>query len=257
MSTNWRTAWVTGASTGIGREVALALAGRGVKVAASARSADTLAALAAEHPLIVPFPLDVTDRGAVTATAKSIEQSLGPVDLAVLSAGIWQPSSVQRFDAGVSAQSMSVNYLGIAHVIEALLPAMIARRGGHLALVSSVAGYRGMPKAAAYGPSKAAVISLAEVLKTECDRHGVAVSVVNPGFVATPMTQVNTFPMPFMVSAKHAADRILGGLEKRRFEIAFPWQLVALLKLARLMPYPLYFWFARTFLVQRRRDRPQ
>ena len=257
MGARWRTAWVTGASTGIGREVALALAKRGVKVAASARSADTLAALAGEHPLIVPFPLDVADRGAVTATARAIEQSIGPVDLAVLSAGIWQPLNVQRYDASIAAQSMSVNYLGIAHVVEALLPAMILRRSGHLALVSSVAGYRGMPKAAAYGPSKAAVISLAEVLKTECDRHGVAISIVNPGFVDTPMTQVNTFPMPFMVSARDAADRILRGLEKGRFEIAFPWQLVALLKLARMLPYPLYFWFARTFLVQKRRERPQ
>ena len=135
---------------------------------------------------------------------------------------------------------MEVNYFGIVNALEPLIPAMIATARGHIALVASVAGYRGLPKAAAYAPSKAAVINLAEVLRLELSRHGIVVSLVNPGFVETPMTAVNDFPMPYMIKADDAAERILRGLEQGRFEIAFPWQLVAMLKLLRLLPNGLY-----------------
>jgi short-subunit dehydrogenase len=117
---------------------------------------------------------------------------------------------------------------------------MIAQKRGHIAIMASVAGYRGLPKAIAYGPSKAAAISLAEVLRLELEQHGITVSVLNPGFVETPMTAPNTFPMPFMIGVEEAADRILRGLEKGKFEIAFPWQTVLALKIMRLLPYRLY-----------------
>jgi len=250
MSPPWRTAWITGASTGIGREVAVRLARAGVKVAASARSADALAALAREVPGISAHPLDVANASATARVAAEVSRDLGPIDLALLNAGIWQPMGGTDFDAAKSAQSMAVNYQGVANAIAALAPAMIARGGGHLALVASVAGYRGLPKAAAYGPTKAAVIALAESLRPDLARHGVKVSVVNPGFVATPMTAVNTFPMPFMIPADDAAERIVRGLAAGRFEVAFPWPLVAALKLARVLPYPLFFWYARTFLAR-------
>lgn len=240
MSARWKTAWITGASTGIGRELALKLARDGVRVAASARSEERLEELARSQQGIIAVPVDVADRAAVAAAYRHVLATLGSVDLAVLNAGVWHPMSASDYDAGRVAQSMTVNYLGIAHALEPLIPGMITAGKGQLALVASVAGYRGLPKAAAYAPSKAAVISLAEVLRLELSRHDITVSLVNPGFVETPMTAVNAFPMPYMIKADDAAVRILKGLSRGSFEIAFPWQLVALLKLLRLMPNSLY-----------------
>jgi short-subunit dehydrogenase len=236
----WKTAWITGASTGIGRELAIKLARDGVQVAASARSADRLGELARAQSGIVPVPVDVADRVAVAAAYRHVLAAIGSIDLAVLNAGVWHPMAASDYDAERVAQSMTVNYLGIAHALEPLIPGMIAAGKGHLALVASVAGYRGLPKAAAYAPSKAAVISLAEVLRLELSRHGITVTLVNPGFVETPMTAVNEFPMPYMMKAEDAADRILSGLKRGKFEIAFPWQLVTMLKLLRVMPNSLY-----------------
>lgn len=244
----WQTAWVVGASTGIGRELARKLGSAGVRVVVSARSADGLASLAAAHGRMVALPLDVTDRAAVAAAAREAEERVGPLDLVVLNAGVWHPMGGRDFDAAKSAASMAVNYMGIAHALEALIPPMVARGSGHIAMTSSVAGYRGLPKAAAYAPSKAAVIALAETLAPDLARHGVTVTVINPGFVETPMTSVNDFPMPFLMKPDAAADVILKGLVRRRFEIVFPWQMAVLMKLARVLPYPLFFWFARTFM---------
>lgn len=240
MSLPWTTAWVTGASTGIGRELALRLTAEGVRVAVSARSAAVLEELALGAQTIMPVPLDVTQKSEVAEAHRRVAEAFGDIDLAILNAGIWQPMKASEYDAQKAMQSMEVNYLGIANVLEPLIPAMIKRGRGHIALVASVAGYRGLPMAAAYAPSKAAVISLAEVLRLELSRHGIIVSVVNPGFVETPMTAVNQFPMPFKLQAGDAADRILRGLERGRFEIAFPWQLVTMLKALRVMPNWLY-----------------
>jgi short-subunit dehydrogenase len=236
----WKTAWITGAGTGIGRELAVKLARAGVRVAASARSADRLDELGRAQAGIFPVPVDVTDRAAVDAAHRHILATIGTIDLAVLNAGVWHPMSAGEYDAERVAQSMNVNYLGIANALQPLIPNMIAAGKGHLALVASVAGYRGLPKAAAYAPSKAAVISLAEVLRLELSRHGITVSLINPGFVETPMTAVNQFPMPYIIKAEDAAERILKGLARGKFEIAFPWQLVTMLKLLRLMPNGLY-----------------
>lgn len=240
MTGPWKTAWITGASTGIGRELAVKLARQGTLVAVSARTADRLDELARSQVGIVPVPVDVADSAAVVAAHRRVSEAIGPIDLAILNAGVWHPMSASAYDADRAAQSMTVNYLGIVNALGPLIPGMIASGRGHIALVASVAGYRGLPKAAAYAPTKAAVISLAEVLRLELPRHGITVSLVNPGFVETPMTAVNTFPMPFMIKADDAADRILKGLARGKFEIAFPWQLVTMLKLLRLMPNGLY-----------------
>ena len=241
MAARWSTAWVTGASTGIGRALAIALARSGTTVAVSARSADTLAELARLQPGIVPVVLDVTEPDAVAAAHAHILNTIGPINLAVLNAGVWDPMRAAEFDAARAVRSMQVNFGGVANALQPLIPAMIARGRGHIALVASVAGYRGLPKAAAYAPSKAAVISLAEVLRLELVSRGITVSLVNPGFVETPMTAVNEFPMPYMIKAEDAAARIIRGLERGQFEIAFPWPLVAQLKLLRILPYSLYF----------------
>ncbi|HRD76927.1 MAG TPA: SDR family NAD(P)-dependent oxidoreductase [Hyphomicrobiaceae bacterium] len=240
MPSPWRTAWITGASTGIGRELTLKLAGRGVRVAASARSEARLAELAALHPSLLPVPLDVTDRSRTAAAHARISDELGAIDLAVLNAGVWQPMPASALDATRIAESMNVNYVAIANALELLIPAMTKAGKGHIALVASMAGYRGLPNAVAYAPTKAAVISLAEVLRLELPRHGIKVSLVNPGFVETPMTSINTFPMPFIIKADDAAERILKGLERGRFEIVFPWQLATIMKLLRILPNALF-----------------
>ena len=245
MSLPWTSVWITGASSGIGAELALQLARGGVTVAASARSADKLATLAVREPRIKPYPVDVTDRVAMGETARRIAAELPQIDLAILNAGIGSFASASRFSAEKAAATMAVNYLGTANALEPLIPMMIERGRGHLAFVASVAGYRGMSKAATYGASKAAVINLAESLAIDLGPRGITVSVVNPGFVDTPMTEGNPFPMPFLMPVDEAAARIIRGLEKRRFEVAFPWQVVTMLKLARLVPAPLYLWISR------------
>lgn len=245
MALPWKTAWITGASTGIGRDLALQLARQGVIVAVSARSQDKLEALAREQSGIRVYPVDVVDPVAVAEVHQRIIDDLGSLDLAVLNAGVWHPMKASAYSARHAAESISINYLGIVHALEPLIAAMKSNRRGHLALVASVAGYRGLPQAAAYAPSKAAVISLAEVLRVELASEGLVVSVINPGFVETPMTAKNSFPMPFMIKADDAASRIIRGLSRKRFEIAFPWRLVTPLKLARILPYSIYFWLAR------------
>ncbi len=240
MNTPWQTAWITGASTGIGREVALILARGGVRVAVSARSTEKLDELSKLASGIVPVPLDVTKPEDAASAYTRVINELGPLDLVVLNAGVWHPMKASEYDARKAVQSMQVNYFGIANALEPIIPDMVRRGRGQIALVASVAGYRGLPKASAYAPSKAAVISLAEVLRLELSRNGIVVSLVNPGFVETTMTSVNKFPMPYILKPEDAAQRIVHGLARGKFEIAFPWQLVTMLKLLRVMPNGLY-----------------
>ncbi|MEJ8572409.1 SDR family NAD(P)-dependent oxidoreductase [Microbaculum marinum] len=247
----WKTAWVVGASSGIGRATARRLAASGVRVAASSRSRPELSALADEgRGGIAAYPLDVTDRDGLLQAVPAIDDELGPIDLVVLSAGIWEPFEPDSFDPAAFSANMEVNYLGAVNAIAAVLPAFRARGSGQIAIVASVAGYVGLPKAATYGPTKAALINLAECLRCELDGSGVTVCVVNPGFVETRLTAKNDFPMPFLMSAEEAADRMIRGLATGRFEVAFPRRLTWLMKLARLLPYPVYFPGIRTFVAR-------
>jgi len=234
----WKTAWITGASTGIGREIALQLAAKGVKVAASARSADKLTNLATN---VVPFPLDVRDAPAMAKTALDIEAKLGAIDLAVFAAGTYAPVAINEIDPETFANTMAINYQGVVNGLAAVLPHMLAHRSGQLAWIASVAGFRGLPKAASYGPTKAALINLAESLKPELELQGIKVSVINPGFVETPLTAQNTFKMPFLMKPEEAGRLTIKGLVKGKFEIAYPWPFVTMLKIGRILPYSLYF----------------
>ncbi len=245
----WRTAWITGASTGIGRELALQLAARGVRVAVSARSADALADLAAAHAGITPFSLDVTDLAAARTAAAAVHAHLGSIDLVILCAGVWDPMGSWDYQAERATHSMAVNYTGIVNVLDPILPLLRAQSRGQIALMASLAGYRGIPNAAAYAPSKAAVISLAESLRPDLRGTGTKISVINTGFVATPMTAHNTFPMPQILPAAVAATRILRGLDARRFEIAFPWLLAHLANFLRKRSYLVYFWAIDRFVL--------
>ncbi|MBL8839853.1 MAG: SDR family NAD(P)-dependent oxidoreductase [Alphaproteobacteria bacterium] len=234
--------WITGASSGIGRALALRLAREGAPVVASARNAEALAALEREGAgRIVAWPLDVTDHAAVAAAVAAIEGAHGPIARAILNAGTHVPMSADDFSAATVRALIDINLMGAANALEALLPRMAARRAGHIAVVASLAGYRGLPTAAAYGASKAAVINLCEALKPDCDRLGIKLQLVDPGFVDTPLTRRNDFAMPFLMPVEAASEALARGLASRRFEIVFPRRFAAIMKLMRILPYRLYF----------------
>ena len=235
-------AWITGGGTGIGRALALRLAADGWQVVVSGRRAEPLQETAARAPgAIHPWPLDVTDLPAVRHAVTEIEAKYGPIALAVLNAGMYQPVKLDSFKAELMAEHMRVNYQGVVNGMDALLPAMRRRRAGHMVLVASVAGYRGLPLASGYGPTKAALINLAESLKYMFEKEGLRISVCNPGFVETPLTDGNKFPMPFLMKVDAAAAALQRGIYKGKFEIAFPTRFVLVLKLLRALPYRLYF----------------
>lgn len=245
-----RVVWITGASSGIGKAVAEKLAARGLKVAVSARSEAPLNALAATYPTITAYPLDVTDADGVKGVIDTIERDIGPIDLAIFCAAVWKVLDVEELDVEAVQTGMSVNFNGTVATLIPLLHRMMARESGHVGVVASVAGYRGLPRAAAYGPTKAALINLVETLSPDLARHNVDISIINPGFVDTPMTQDNDFPMPFIVQVEDAADRIIAGLEKRAFEVAFPWQLVTILKVLSVIPNRLFLYLMRRFVAR-------
>lgn len=234
--------WITGASAGIGRALAERMAREGATVAISARGAETLADVAKAMPdRLHAFPMDVGDRDAVRATVAAIQARFGQIDVAVLNAGTHKPMSLDRFSSDTVRQLLETNVMGVANALEALLPAMLARRGGRIAVVSSVAGWRGLPTGAAYGASKAALHNLVESLKFDADKAGLILQIINPGFVKTPLTDKNPFPMPFLITAEQAAERIAAGLKTDRFEITFPRRFTWQLKLLRMLPYRWYF----------------
>lgn len=241
--TEWRNkrVWLVGASTGIGEALARQLDQLGCKQMLSARSADKLATLANDLKHATALPLDITEPIAVKAAFEIMMSAWGGVDLIVLMAGTYSEMSVKDFDIDQICQQINVNLTGTMHVLANVLPKLLEQKSGHLLVVSSVAGYRGLPNSLAYGPSKAALINLSEALYVELQTYNVGVSVVNPGFVDTPLTRQNTFPMPCLITADKAAQEIIRGLEKGEFEIHFPKLFTRALRILRLLPYSLYF----------------
>ncbi|MDO1580617.1 SDR family NAD(P)-dependent oxidoreductase [Rhizobium oryzicola] len=248
-TTTGKLCWITGASSGIGRAVALKLARSGWRVAVSARRGEMLAELQSLMPdRIFPFPLDVTNREACLATGAAIRTALGPIDLAIFSAGSYKRDSVRRFNSEDLATTINLNVVGTGHSLEAVIPDMISRRHGEIAVVASVAGYVGLPGGGFYGATKAALINLCEALHPELEREGVRLRVINPGFVDTPLTKKNDFPMPFLVSEDEAANAIIKGLATQNFEIIFPWKMAFAIKLLHALPRRLQFALTRMML---------
>ena len=234
-------AWVTGASAGIGRALALLLASRGWRVAATARRTELLRTLETEGGgRITAFPADVTSFEAMRGTVASIEATLGPIALAVLNAGFYDDAEKGSFDAAVAWRTVEMNLGGAVSCLDPVLASMRRHGRGQVALVASLAGYGGVPGSAAYGAAKAGLITLAQALRLTHRRSGITVQVVNPGFVATAMTAGHSYAMPLMMSAEAAAIRIAAGLARGGFEIAFPRRLAFAMKLAGLLPYPLW-----------------
>jgi len=238
----WQRCWITGASSGIGRALALALASEGVDIYISGRNQARLQQLVdsgADLPgRIVACPLDITDADAVAELLSQWSDDQMP-DLIVLNAGTHLPDSVAEFKLDNARRLVEVNLQGTLNCLAPLLPRLNA--SSQLAVMASVAGYRGLPGAAVYGATKAALINLTESLRPELQERGVKLQLINPGFVKTPLTDLNKFPMPCLVTAEEASQSIIRGLRRDRFEISFPSRFVFWLKLARLLPYRVYF----------------
>jgi NAD(P)-dependent dehydrogenase (short-subunit alcohol dehydrogenase family) len=241
-------AWITGGSSGIGAALAHELCRRGARVAITARRGEQLADVAASAPGEAhPLPGDVRDPGALREVVATVEANVGPIDLAVLNAGIWAQVNVREWDSQLIRDHVETNFMGMVNSLDAILPRMIPRRKGTVVGVASVAGYRGYTRAEAYGPSKAAEINLLESLRVDLGPLGIDVQLVNPGFVRTPLTERNDFPMPFMIEAPDAARRIADAIQKGKAEAVFPLPYRVGMKLVRVAPVRLYTAVSRRF----------
>ena len=231
-----KTAWLVGASSGIGQATAHALHAAGARVFVSARNADALADFVDQHPGAVALALDVTDREAVSTAARTV-LAAGKLDLVMYCAGYYKEMRATGFDLAGMLRHSEVNYHGALYLLDAVLPALLAQRSGHISLISSVAGYTGLPKSLAYGPTKAALINLAETLYLDLKDSRIGVSLVCPGFVETPLTAQNQFTMPALITPGQAAQEILQGWRRGEFEIHFPKRFTRWMKALRLLPY--------------------
>ena len=240
--------WITGASTGIGAETALQMAKQGYTVAATARTEDKLNDLAKQAQAfkgeIVAYCGDVTKAKSMNDIVKSIEAEQGAIDIALLNAGTYFGDSGADFSAANFKKTFDINVNGIAHCLEPLLKIFKSRGKGHIAIVASVAGYRGLPKSISYGPTKAALINMAEALYMDCKPQNIKVQVINPGFVKTPLTDQNDFDMPMLMPVDDAAAALIKGLESNQFEFTFPWAFALILKTVGLLPNKAYLWLA-------------
>ena len=246
-----RTVWLVGASTGIGRATASALHAQGATVVVSARSAVALQAFVDTHPGAQALPLDVTDARAVKAAAQTLSAQ-GVLDCVLYCAGHYHAMDTSRMDIADLLRHNEINYLGALYLLDAVLPQLLAQplnqhtgQRGHISLMGSVAGYRGLPNSLAYGPTKAALINLAETLYPDLHAQGVGVSLINPGFVDTPLTRQNQFKMPALISPERAAQEILNGWARGAFEIHFPKRFTCWMKALQLLPYSAFFALTR------------
>lgn len=250
----WKTVWIVGASSGLGAETARRLANGGCTVAVSARSADALEKMAAESygdgGRMIAKPLDVTDPAACRRVLEEIEAEAGLPDLVVQCAGVYTPMSAKEFDLDGFRRHVEINLMGVAAIVDPVLEKFLERGRGKISIVASISGYRGLPLATAYGPTKAALINLVESLKTQLHGTGVDVQVINPGFVRTPLTDQNDFRMPNLMELEDAAEKMVKGLNSNRFEVTFPWQLTKKLRFAAMLPYWLYFRLIRGAIKQ-------
>jgi short-subunit dehydrogenase len=241
---DWRgqRVWVIGASSGIGAETARALLARGARLALSARNQDGLQSITDDHSDTLILPLDITDHAAVIAARDRIVADWGGIDLVLVVAGTYNRMRADDFDLAVAERMVATNLNGPLNCLDAVLPTLLAQGKGGIAIVASIAGLSGLPHALIYGPTKAALINLCESLYLDLHPRGIAVYLINPGFVATPLTAGNEFSMPALIPASTAADELIRGIERGEFHIHFPKRFTNWLRLLRLLPYRWYFW---------------
>ena len=240
MSQNQKKIWITGASSGIGRALAEKFAKENWKVAVSARRESLLKEIA-QHENISSFPLDVTDDDSVDVTFSNILKEFKDLDLCVFCSGTYDPKLEKEINKEQIRKVMNINFFGILNCIKAVEKYFKNKKDGHISIVSSIAAYRGLPNSSAYGPSKSALTNLTESLYFDFKKYNVKISLVSPGFIKTPLTDKNEFPMPFIKSPEFAANKMYNGLVKSTaFEINFPKELTIAFKLLRILPYRLY-----------------
>ena len=240
--------WITGASEGIGKSVAIQMANEGYRVYISARSEDKLEIIASDYAgkgEIISAPLDVTDREANKKCVERIIKEAGALAICILNAGTFKPVRGNDLKFEDFDFTHSVNIDGVVNGLIPAVDAMKEAGQGQIAIVSSVAGYGGLPKNGPYGLSKAGLINLAESLKYDFDKMNIKIQLITPGFIDTPLTEKNDFPMPFLMPVEKAAERVVHGLEKPNFEITFPRRFTYMLKFMNLWCYPVYFWMVR------------
>ncbi|CAM8646975.1 FabG Dehydrogenases with different specificities (related to short-chain alcohol dehydrogenases) [Comamonadaceae bacterium] len=248
--TDWagKRVWLVGASTGIGEATASALHAQGAIVTVSARKRDALQAFVDRHPGSYALPLDVSDAAGVESAARDV-LAMGPLDCVVYCAGHYNAMRAFAMDVGDMERHLQVNYMGALHLLHAVIPALLAQGHGHISLVGSVAGYRGLPNSLAYGPTKAAMINLAETLYLDLRNRGVGVSLISPGFVQTPLTANNQFSMPALITPAEAAQAMLRGWARGQFDIHFPKRFTLWMQLLRLLPDRVFFALVRRITV--------
>ena len=240
MSKNQKKIWITGASSGIGKAVAEKFASEGWRVAVSARRKEILENMA-KNQNIFSFPLDVTDQGQINNIFKNILSEFGSLDLCLFSSGTYEPKDEQKIDPEKIRNVININFLGVIDCVKAVEEYFKNKKSGHISIVSSIAGYRGLPNSSGYGPSKAALTNFCESIYFDFKKFNVRISIVSPGFIKTPLTDKNEFPMPFLKTADYAAEKIFNGLVKSNlFEIHFPKGLTLILKFLRILPYKIY-----------------
>jgi len=234
--------WITGASSGIGKALAIKFANEGWQVAASARRENLLQELNKNNSNIHSFPLDVKNEDETKKVFQNILEKLQTIDLCVFCTGIHDPESEKKLSIEKIREIMETNFFGTLNCIMAVNNYFRKKENGHISIVSSVAGYRGLPAASGYCASKSALTSLAESLYFDFKRYNVRISLVSPGFIKTPMTDKNEFPMPFIKSPEFAAEKMFHGLTKKNaFEIHFPFIFTTMMKLLKIMPNWMYF----------------
>ncbi|MDC0450210.1 SDR family NAD(P)-dependent oxidoreductase [Pelagibacteraceae bacterium] len=240
MYENQKKIWITGGSSGIGKALAEKFALEGWKVAVSARRKEILDEMA-KHENISSHPLDVTDQDQINDVFSKIINEFGNLDLCVFSSGTYDPKLEQEINIKQNKFVMETNFFGVLYCIKSVEKYFKDKKEGHISIVSSIAAYRGLPNSSGYGPSKAALTNLAESLYFDFKKHNVKISLVSPGFIKTPLTDKNEFPMPFIKSPEFAAEKMFNGLTKSEaFEIHFPKALTLLLKFLRILPYRIY-----------------
>ena len=244
--TDWqgRSVWLIGASSGIGLATAKALHAAGARVVVSARNAELLQQFVNTHPGAQAVVLDVADTAAIATAARYVQTQQG-LDVVMYCAGYYQAMRAPTYSLPEMLRHLDINYTGALRVLDAVLPELLPQQRGHISFISSVAGFRGLPQSLAYGPTKAALINLAEALYYDVSPHGIGVSLIDPGFVETPLVAHNDFPMPALITPEKAASEILNGWRKGQFHIHFPKRFTRMLLLLRLLPYRLYFALVR------------
>ena len=239
---NKKTIWITGGSTGIGKALALKFASMGWNVAISARREALLKEISENNNNIFSFPLDVTDKLKCKDVFREIQKKFESVDICFFSTGTWNPKKEKDIDVEQIEEVFKINFFGTLNCIKAVESYFKDRKNGTITIVSSIAGYRGLPNSTGYGPSKSALNNLAESLFFDFKRSNVRVCLVSPGFIKTPMTDKNDFKMPFLKTTDYAADKIYEGLiNKNNFEIHFPKSLTITLKILSFLPSKIYF----------------